>query len=129
MRNWQVAEDEGVEEREKRSVGANAERKGEDGDGGEAGMFAEYTEGEGDVLRSGFEEAGAAGFAGLLFDGFEGAEIEIGAAAGFIRGDAAGDVVGDLFFEMETQFGVELLFGSFFVDEASKPVHDANSGI
>jgi len=40
-----VAEEKGVDEGEDGGVGADAEREGEDGDGGERGRFGESAEG------------------------------------------------------------------------------------
>jgi hypothetical protein len=61
----------------------------------------------------------AARFTGLLFDGFEASEIEMGSAAGFLGGHACHDVVGDLAIEMEAELGIEMFFGLLFSEEAS----------
>ncbi len=77
----------GVDEREHRGGGADAEGEREHGDGGEAGIAAQSAEAVADVAAELIEEAqangGAVGF--VLCGGL--AEIDAGFALGFFGGE------------------------------------------
>ena len=51
VRERERAKEDGVDDREDGGVGADAQREGEDGDGGEAEVLAHQAQGEADVLR------------------------------------------------------------------------------
>ena len=56
------------------------------------------------------------GVADFLLDAIQAAEILLRAAAGFLRRQAGGDVVGDLLIQVEAEFFVELAFAARFVE-------------
>ena len=96
-----------VDEAEDGGVGADAEGKGEDGDGGEARGFAQHAKGEAQILEQCVEEGQGAGFA-VFFSGLLcSAEAEEGLAAGLGGSEAALEIFFDGEFEVGGHFGVE----------------------
>src|SRR5437879_7459892 len=119
------AKQNGVHNGEDRACCADAEGQGENCDCCEASVLAQHSEAEIHILAKYGEPVAALACAGFLFDGFEAAEVEVGAAAGFFGGSACGDVIRDLTFEMEAEFVVEMFLGLLFAEETKRPVHKA----
>src|SRR5262249_52652843 len=82
LRVWigQRAYQDGIDQAENRSGGADAESESEDCDGSEARRFAEHTEGEAQVLPAGFHEGFPAGRANLFLRSVEAAALEANGA-------------------------------------------------
>jgi hypothetical protein len=85
------AKEGGIHQAKDGGVGTDAEREGENGDGGEGGGFAEGAGAEAEILEEGFEESDAAGVATFFFGAFEASEFELGAAERFVARDAGAD--------------------------------------
>src|SRR5579871_2586490 len=83
---WQRMKKDRVDDAEDRGVGADAERKCQDGDRGEAGIFAQCAKGEPDVLEKIVEERGdVALIAGGLSDERDVSEFAAGEFGGLLR--------------------------------------------
>ena len=67
IRVRQRTKQDSVDNREDRSVGAYSESEGEDGDGGEAGIFAEHAGAVAQILEERIEPGAGADFAYLFF--------------------------------------------------------------
>ena len=80
---------------------ADAKGEGEDGDYGEARVFAEGAEGVAEVVEEIVELSLPMGVADIFFNAFQSAEFLEGPASGFFWSHTLGDVVGDLSVKME----------------------------
>jgi hypothetical protein len=116
----QRAEQDGIDDGEDGGVSANAESESQDGDGGEAGIFAERAEGETKILSSDLEKresaAGAVGFLG----GFDAAKFQEGLAAGFGGRQAGAEVVVDMELEVGFDFIGEVAVVCGWVERAAE---------
>src|ERR1019366_3668799 len=88
------AEDDGVEHLVDGGVGADAEREGQDGGGGEPGIVAELAERVGEVLGERIEEREAALAAIGFVELGDGTELAAGGGEGIGGGEAAAFVIG-----------------------------------
>src|SRR2546421_5476714 len=93
----------GVDEPENCGICADAEGKCDDRCGGEAWRFTKHPGAEMYVLHDAFEKMCATGFAALFLDLFCAAYREVGAAGGFLRGEASTDVFLDFVDEVRAQ--------------------------
>jgi hypothetical protein len=84
---------DGVDQAEDRGVGADSQSQREDGDGEETGAAAQRSQRIAQVLRQIGEPAQAADVAAFFLDLLDAAEFEAGAAFGFDRVHALGDVI------------------------------------
>jgi hypothetical protein len=124
LRIRERTEEDGVDDTENGGVGADAEGEGENGDGGESGIFAEYAEGKADVAGESFEEEAGALFANVFLGFFNGAESDVGAAFGFRAGKAgafevvgvAGDVGAEFFVKVGVEIGATKESGEEFAE-------------
>src|SRR5215470_3804346 len=76
LRHIERAEDERVQGAEDDGVGADGDGERDHGDGGKAGGFAQHAQAIADVLRGGFEEMNAAGFAAFFGGPDDAAKLE-----------------------------------------------------
>src|ERR1700734_464060 len=109
MRNAELIEQRLFGESENGSVRADAQRESENGDGGEAGRFAENAQSVAHVSVERFQPETAALFAAVFFHAFDRAELQRGLAAGFFGREAGGNVRGDLALKVETQLVLHIL--------------------
>src|SRR5260370_42412598 len=72
-----------IDHTEYRGVCADAKGKSKDGDGGEAGIFAEHAGGEADVLPQRFQQWKTAPVAVVFFGLLDATELDDRVAAGF----------------------------------------------
>src|ERR1700730_11532054 len=96
----QAAPERGVDKPEDCRVCADAEGEGEDGDGGEARVFAEDSEAIANIRDKAFNGWPAPDFAAVLFHQSEIAEFAACGVRGFFPRHAACDEVFDFFFEV-----------------------------
>ena len=120
LREWERAEQEGVDDGEDDDVGADAEGEDEDRDGGEAGVATKGAEGVAEVLKKDVEPGEAAGFALMFFCLLDAAETDEGAAAGFFGGHAVADVFFDGEIDVALEFGVEVGVALLPVEEGQR---------
>ena len=93
IRIWKWAKEDGVDDAEERCVGADAESKGKDGDGGEPRGLSEEPEGVTRVLEERFEEREGLLLTQELLGLFQATEFEESVAAGLFRGHTCPQVV------------------------------------
>src|SRR5207237_835119 len=98
----------GIDEAEDGGVGADAESKSEDRDGGEAGRFAQHAKGEAQILKERVQKGQAAAFAIDLAGLLDTAEVEKRLAPGLLRVHAFGEIALDRHLQMRTQLGIEV---------------------
>ena len=99
-RDRKRAQQHGVDQRENRRVGADAEGQRHDDHRGEAGIPAKLPHGVPEVAPRRFDWRDAAGIAALLFDLFQAADRRTGAPPCVIFRGTAGDEPGGLAVEM-----------------------------
>jgi hypothetical protein len=126
-REWERAEEDGVDDGKDGGVGADTEGESEDGNSGEGGGFSEEAEGEAGVVEERFYERERLLVVDELLGLFEAAEFEEGLAAGFFGGHAFGEVAVDVELEVGGEFGVEVAVGFceeiFQAEERGAEVH------
>ncbi len=126
-REW--AKDDGVDDAEDGGVCADAERESEDGDEGEAGIFAERAKGVAEILGEVVEYRGDTALVarGLLDQG-DVAEFAVSAFGGLLRRGAAVLEIGGGHLEMGLEFGVEVgAIVRLIVAAIFEEVHGMNS--
>src|SRR5277367_6938502 len=109
MRNRELIEQGFFRESEDGGVRADAEREGEDGDGGESGRFAKDAQSVADVGVKRFQPEAAALLVAVLFHAVQRAELQHGLAARYFGRQAGGDVCRSLPLEVETQLVAQFL--------------------
>jgi hypothetical protein len=106
LREWERAQDNGVDGGEDSGVGADPEGEGEDDGGGEAGSFAEKAKGGTSIGARGFEQSGDVDLAELLGDLLAAAEVDTGLTVGLVRRHARGFVLTGESVDVERDFAV-----------------------
>jgi hypothetical protein len=89
-------------------VGSDAEGERGDSDGGEAGAAAEHAKGVAEVGAKLVEETEAEGGADVFFLGFDGSELNAGAAEGFGGGEAGTLEVFGAELDVSAEFGFDV---------------------
>ena len=119
------AQDQAVEEREDRRVGADAQGQRQRGDEGEDGALAEHACAVAQVLAEVLEEAGAARVPAGLLHLLEPPQLELRATAGFGLAQTVANVICGLAFEVIPKLGVELDLEATPAQEPSQHAHHA----
>jgi len=128
MREWERAEENGVDNGEDGGVGANAESEGHDGDGGKGRRFSEKTEGEAGVVEEAFYEWKGLLFTHELFGLCEAAEFKDCDAVGFVGRHAGAEAVVDVEFEVRLKFGVEVSVEPMFAKQVAETGEESVHG-
>jgi len=110
---WERFEKDSVDDAENCRVGADAERECEDSDRGEAGIFAQHTEREAEVLKSGFNERKAAEFAICFLELGIASETDARGADCVFGAHPASDVFLRRHFEMSVEFALKFAVDLF----------------
>src|SRR4051794_19644277 len=97
-----------VEQLKDRAVGADAEREGGDGDGGEAGIAEHEANAVAQILPCGIDKSEGVHFVDLFLDGGGVAESAVRGETGLVRRHAAREVIGNLMLEIGLELGSEL---------------------
>ena len=106
MRVGQRAQQHGVDDAEDRGIGADAERQGQQDDGGVGRVLSQVAERESDVLRHHVDRAHAPRLATVVLDQGDAAEVLTGRVARRVGRHPAGDERLGLELEMVAEFGV-----------------------
>ena len=113
-----------IDHAEHSRVGADAEGQRQHRDDGEPGVALKSAPAVANILRDFFEPARAARVAADLLDLIEAAELQPGAAAGFVVAEALREAVRDQAIEVIAELGVELVLESIPPEQPCEPVHD-----
>ena len=117
----QRAEEDGVEEREYRSIGANAQGEREDGDGGEAGASEELANGEAEVLEQVLGDGFPARRPHLVLHRCGAADLDASCAKRGFPGHAGALFVGSRGLGKRGQLLVEFAIDTALLEEGLKP--------
>jgi len=108
LRHREAIEEDAFGESEDDGVGSDAEGERSDGDGGEAGAAAKHANGVTEVGAKLVEKTEAEGGADVLFVGFEGAELDAGAAESFGGGETGALEVFGAQLDVSAEFGFDV---------------------
>jgi hypothetical protein len=117
-------EEQGIDHAEDGDIGADSESEDEDGNEGEAGIFAQRAGGVAEVAEEIVDKMDAADVAALLFAEFKAVDVAEGGAAGVIGREAESEVVLRFAFEMVAEFFVEFLLDLVAIEERTKAMRD-----
>ena len=120
MRIRQRIEQDRLDDGEERGGGADAEGHDEDGGEGEAGRAGEGADGVAEIAREVFEGRDAVLLPEIFVHAARGAELDAGAAVGFFRSEAAGDVLGAFFVDVGGDFAGEVAVAAAAMEETAK---------
>jgi hypothetical protein len=112
LRVRQRRKQNGIHRAENRGIGADAEREREDGDGSEAGRFAQVAKGVTNILHQRFKEVRSARLAAFFFDLVGASEFETRAPPRFRERHASLNEFLSLPLEMKSQLVVEFVLNS-----------------
>jgi hypothetical protein len=110
---------------EKRGGGADAEGHDQDDGEGEAGRVSERADGVFEIAQDAFEGGEAVLIPEVFVDAACGTELDAGAAVGFFRAKAAGDIFGALCVEVRGDLAGEIAITAAAAEEAEPAYGDS----
>ena len=119
------AEEDAVDDAEDGGGRTDTEGKSEDRDGGEDRRFAKHAKTESEVLEKSFEEWEGAVVADEFFGLLRATEPDQSLAAGFLRGHAGFEVVGDSFVDVGGHLGFEVGVEGVATEEGGHAIEEA----
>ena len=122
----QGLQQDAVDERKDRAVGADAKGQGGHGDQRERGTAAKDAQAVAEILRDLVEPARAANVAAVFLDLLHAAECQPRPAARLGLGHPRLDVVGDQAFEVIAELRVQLMLDALPLQQPAPPGHDAS---